>query len=72
MPELQGFLIKQNGKCTKCDKDFGPADTAQSTNVTCSRCGETVIVCRQCKDKGCPKCGGKFLDAWDKHPGFIS
>ncbi len=71
MTELQGFLIEQNGKCTKCEKDFGPADTAQSTNVTCSKCRKTVIVCSQCKAKGCTRCGGKLLDTWDKDPGIL-
>jgi|LakMenE18May11ns_1017448.scaffolds.fasta_scaffold9895208_2 hypothetical protein len=70
MSYLQGFLIKQNGKCTKCDTDFGPVDTAQSTNVSCAKCRKSVIVCRKCKENGC-QCGGKLLDAWDLMPNHI-
>lgn len=71
MAYLQGFLIKQEGKCSQCGADYGPADTVQSTNVSCNRCRKTVVVCRKCKAKGC-KCGGRLLDAWEKMPDTMS
>ena len=70
MASLQGFLMKQNGNCSQCGSDFGASDTVQSTEVSCSRCGIKVVVCKKCKEKGC-KCGGKLLDPWDKMPNTL-
>ena len=61
------MLIIQKGNCKKCGSEFGSLATVQSTNVECSKCKKEVIVCHNCKEKGC-ECGGKLLDAWDKNP----
>ena len=64
------MILIQTGNCTKCGIAFGSMDTIQSTEVKCSKCKKTVIVCRTCKEKGC-NCGGRLLDAWEQNPGFM-
>jgi hypothetical protein len=64
------MIIITKGNCEKCGCEFGQQDSLQSTNVECSMCKEVKKLCVRCKSKGC-KCGGKYLDAWDKFPNIM-
>lgn len=64
------MLIKRNGNCEKCGKEYGPIETVQSTTLICSKCKKKVTRCSSCKQKGC-ECGGKLLDPWDINPNIM-
>ena len=66
------MIIIQKGNCKKCGTELGEKtlDSVQSTNVSCSKCKKSIVLCRKCKNNGC-ECGGKYLDAWDRNPGWM-
>jgi len=57
------MLALNFGNCEKCGGNLGPMATKQSTQVTCKKCDHCFEACEKCKSDGCPKCGGKLLDA---------
>ncbi len=53
------MLIQSSGKCDICGSSNLPF-LEQEANVVCLKCGQKYKVCKECKKKGCPKCGGKL------------
>jgi DNA-directed RNA polymerase subunit RPC12/RpoP len=60
------MLIWAEGKCEACGKKFRPPDVLQSVRVECADCGREQSLCPACKSEGCPSCGGRLLDAWER------
>jgi len=58
------MLIQSTGKCDKCGSTNLPF-TEQDASVTCKKCGKKFKICRNCKSKGCPKCGGSLESQMD-------
>jgi hypothetical protein len=70
------MLIKATGNCEKCRRHFndtGELIMEQSVNLTCAnnKCGTKVRYCRDCKELGCPICGGRLLDQFELNPGLM-
>jgi len=57
--ETYGFLTLAFGNCEICKIGKLPF-TSQEAQTTCLKCGKRYKVCIDCKQKGCPNCGGNF------------
>jgi len=64
------MIIKADGNCQKCGREFSENDTVQSVNVVRNRCGKRGELCSTCKNEGC-ECGGRFLDSFEQTPGWL-
>jgi len=60
------MLIRAQGRCEACSESFGQLDMIQSVDVECADCGRRHTLCRGCQAKGCPSCGARVLDAWER------
>jgi len=58
------MLIQAFGKCDICGKANLPF-TEQEAQSTCLKCGKKYKICKYCKAKGCPLCGGKLESQMD-------
>ena len=60
------MLVIASGKCECCGKGFSPYDTEQSVAVRCTEHDWEGKLCRRCQASGCPRCGSRVLDEWDR------
>jgi len=58
------MLIQAFGSCEICKIGKLPF-TLQEASATCLKCGKEYKVCSNCKQKGCPSCGGKLESQMD-------
>lgn len=70
------MLLVASGECEKYGKSFREnykAITEQEITLECANkdCKTTIRYCRECKKTGCPNCGGRLLDQFEKHPGMM-
>ena len=70
--ETYGFLTLAFGNCEICKIGKLPF-TSQEAQTTCLKCGKRYKVCIDCKQKGCPNCGGKLESQmdWASKNGFM-
>jgi len=60
------MLIFAQGTCDSCGESLRQLDVIQSVEVECADCGRRRSLCRGCQTAGCPSCGGRLLDAWER------
>lgn len=58
------MLVPSYGDCDICKGSLS-GELLQSTQCTCKKCGEVVQACSDCRNRRCPKCGGKLVSAFD-------
>ena len=60
------MLIWAQGTCDSCRESYRQQHVIQSVNVECADCGDRKSLCPGCQAAGCPSCGGRLLDAWER------
>lgn len=60
------MLIWAQATCDSCGEPFAKPNVIQSVNVECADCEERQSLCCGCQAAGCPSCGGRLLDAWER------
>jgi DNA-directed RNA polymerase subunit RPC12/RpoP len=58
------MLVQYFGECNRCGSSVN--STIQDVSVTCQKCGYKSEMCELCKNKGCPKCGGRLRSEMDR------